>query len=43
MAGVTVYEGAARAPTPPEQHRGGGNMAVGQSVSNRRAVRSSLR
>lgn len=25
------------------RHRGGGNMAVGQSVSNRRAVRSSLR
>lgn len=32
-----------RAPTPPpvEPKQGGGNMAVGQSVSNRRAERSS--
>lgn len=45
MAGATAYEGTARAPTPSvvesEQHGGGGNMAAGQSVSNRRAERSS--
>lgn len=48
MAGATAYEGAARAEGADTvvgrragAARGGGNMAAGQSVSNRRAERSS--
>lgn len=48
MAGATAYEGTARAEGADtvvgcraEAARGGGNMAAGQSVSNRRAERSS--